>query len=69
MLTSAGSKALRDRWLKRVPAIVFLGVASYMFLRSYVYRTPRVVKVADLHLRTLDGLPISKSALEGRRSC
>lgn len=56
----------RKRWLRKLPAILFLGVASYFFLRCYVYKAPKHVALPDLHLKQLDGTNIPDSALRGR---
>jgi thiol-disulfide isomerase/thioredoxin len=49
---------LRERWSRKLPAILLLAAASYLFLRSYVYRAPRHVDLSQLNLHRLDGVPI-----------
>jgi len=56
----------RRAWLKRLPAVLFVVVASYLFLRSYVYRTPRHVDVAGLQLEQLDGSALPAAAVTGK---
>ncbi len=57
---------LHHRWRKHLPAILFLGIASYLFLRSYVYFAPASVDLASLDLHSLDGAPISPSVFRGK---
>lgn len=55
-----------SQWRKRIPAILFLGAASYVFLRSHVYRAPSTVDVASLGLHLLDGAPVPLTAVRGK---
>lgn len=57
---------LRRAWLRRVPALLFVGAASFIFLRSYVYRAPRSVDLRQLSLMTLDGAPVDATRWTGR---
>ncbi len=52
--------------LRRLPALLFLGAAAYLFLRSYVYRPPRTVNVVSLRLHLLDGTPLPDSTIAGK---
>ena len=56
----------RERLGKAFAASLFLGLAAYGFLRSYVYRAPGTVHAAALELRTLDGQSLVPEAVAGR---
>jgi thiol-disulfide isomerase/thioredoxin len=59
-------RIIHHRWRKHLPAIFFLGIASYFFLRSYVYFAPSTVNLASLNLHSLDGKPIPPSVFQGK---
>ena len=58
--------SLRQRWLDRLPMVVFLGAAVWLFFRSHVYSAPKSVDVAALELTDLNGQPIPASTFAGK---
>jgi thiol-disulfide isomerase/thioredoxin len=56
----------RKVWLKRIPAVLFVVAASYLLLRSYVYRAPRHIDVAALQLQQLNGRALPSAAVSGK---
>ena len=51
-------------WRKRIPAALFLGVASYSLLKSYVYRAPKYVDIAAL--KQLNGRVLPTATFAGK---
>ena len=60
------SKLRRNVWSKRAPGLLLLGIASYLFLRSQVYRAPKVVDTGKLHLIDLTGTPVPPAVTSGK---
>jgi cytochrome c biogenesis protein CcmG/thiol:disulfide interchange protein DsbE len=58
--------AMRDVWLKRLPAIVFLVIAVCFYLRTTAYIAPNHVQFSTLPLQNLDGSPLSQQATQGK---
>lgn len=49
-----------------VAAIVFLALASLLYLRTVRFHSPKSLDVAGLQLRSLTGKPITPEALQGK---
>ena len=56
----------RERWLKRLPAIGFLVVAAYFYLRTTAYIAPSHVQFSSLPLQNLDGSPLPPQTTQGK---
>jgi thiol-disulfide isomerase/thioredoxin len=59
-------RIIHHRWRKHLPAVFFLGIVSYIFLRSHVYFAPRTVDLATLDLHSLEGRPVPSSVFQGK---
>ncbi|HZQ42369.1 MAG TPA: TlpA disulfide reductase family protein [Acidobacteriaceae bacterium] len=55
-----------SKWVKRLPAIFFLGAISYLFFRNQVYAAPKAVRLDTLHLQRLDGTELDAADLKGK---
>jgi len=65
-LTSPPPASSRDKWLGRIPAIVFLLVAVWFYRRTTAYSAPNHVELSSLELTGLDGVRIPAEKLQGK---
>jgi cytochrome c biogenesis protein CcmG/thiol:disulfide interchange protein DsbE len=63
---ASGTEGNGQRWMARLPAIVFLGLASYFLLRGESYAAPKHVEMAKLTMKRLDGSLFEAHSLAGR---
>lgn len=63
---SPASIAPPQRSSVRVPAILFLLAASFLYVRSHVFRAPKHLDVATLDMRKLSGDPLQPAAFQGK---
>ena len=55
-----------SKWRSRLPAILFLCLASYIYFRTTVFRAPTHLNVSALDLKFLGGDPIPPSRLQNK---
>jgi cytochrome c biogenesis protein CcmG/thiol:disulfide interchange protein DsbE len=65
-LTSPPPASSRDKWLGRIPAIVFVLVAAWFYRRTTAYSAPSQVQVGSLELTGLDGVRLPAEKLQGK---
>jgi thiol-disulfide isomerase/thioredoxin len=56
----------RERWLKRLPAILFLVVAAWYYSRTVAYTAPSHVQFSTLPLQNLDDSPLPPQTTAGK---
>lgn len=59
-------RSAREVWARRAPAIFFLGVMSFLFLKQQMVKSPKTVDVAALQLVDLEGAPVPDSVFRGK---
>lgn len=55
-----------SKWRSRLPAILFLCIASYIYFRTTVFRAPTHLNVTALNLQFLGGDPIAPSRFQNK---
>ena len=56
----------RERWLKRLPAILFLVIAAWYYSRTVAYMPPSHVQFSSLPMQKLDGSPLPPQTTVGK---
>jgi thiol-disulfide isomerase/thioredoxin len=56
----------RERWLKRLPAILFLVIAAWYYSRTVAYIPPSHVQFSSLPMQKLDGSPLPPQTTVGK---
>jgi len=55
-----------SKWRSRLPAILFLCLASYLYFRTTVFRAPTHLNVSALNLQFLGGDPVATSRTQNK---
>lgn len=56
----------RERWARRIPALLLLAFVSFLYLRRQQFNAPKRVDVSALRLIELNGKPLPDSELHGK---
>ena len=65
-MTEPSPPAARRTWTKHLPAIGFLVLAGWFYLRTVHYSAPAHVQVSSLEWVNLDGSPLPPETLQGK---
>jgi cytochrome c biogenesis protein CcmG/thiol:disulfide interchange protein DsbE len=65
-MNKSQSANARERWLKRIPAVLILAFLSYRFLSLQNFKAPKHLDRSRLVLKSLDGSPIDSKVFQGK---
>jgi thiol-disulfide isomerase/thioredoxin len=65
-MTATPTDPLRNRWLRRAAAVLFLLVACYFYLRTAHYSPPSHVAMSEVAFENLDGSALSPQTTAGK---
>jgi thiol-disulfide isomerase/thioredoxin len=56
----------RRSWKRRLPLVIFLVLASLLYFKFNLFKSPKQLNVASLNLETLNNRPLDPSRFEGK---